>query len=182
MFQALANRVVSGIISLSMMLLSSYTGNNPSFDSFAIEVNPHDFVFETKIVSAFDNDFEDFFRSSAIIDVFFTITLEENYDVFYTDTFRHSVKYDPLRREFRIYLEEREKEVFTDSYEEMVREISTIVYPYREDVPQAFVLTITSNLPTIRFEGIDKEFDLMMLWKFKQPSLKQTIFVKDYEA
>lgn len=182
MFQALANRVVSGIISLSMMLLSSYTGNNPNFDRFAIEINPHDLVFETKLVNAFDNDFEDFFKSSSMIDVFFTITLTENSDIFYTNTFRHSVRFDPLAREYRIYLEDREKELFTNSYDEMIKEISTIQYPYRDEIPRSFVLTISSHLPTIRFEGIDKEFDLMMLWKFKQPTLKQTIYVEDYET
>ena len=76
MFQTLADKVISGVISLSMLLLSSYKGNNAEFTDLETVFLNNNVIFRTSLSGAFENDFEDIIKSGAEIDIFFSISLE----------------------------------------------------------------------------------------------------------
>ncbi len=68
----------------------------------------------------------------------------------------------------------------TDSYDELKNIISQIEYSFEDDNINDCTLTMNAYLPKIRLESLNKDFDLMMLWKFNKPELSATL-AKDHD-
>ena len=62
-----AGKLLSGIMSMTMMLFSSYEGNNASFSDIYIGHDNEIIRIQTSLISAFENDFEQIFRSGSPI-------------------------------------------------------------------------------------------------------------------
>ncbi len=180
MFEALAGKVVSGVISLSMMLFSSYEGNQPYFSQMAVSMAGNRIFIKTELVDAFDNDFEDIFRSGKQIDVSFNITLKNDSDVISEDDFKHTVIYDPLTDLFTLIIEELDETLIIDSYRQLLKKIAKIEYTHNIDSSENVIIKIESYLSKIKFDSFGKKYDLMILWKLKRPKAKVT-YGKDHE-
>ena len=77
MFQSLANKLITGVLSLSMLLLSSYQGNEAEFSELYFSFLGDGVLLRTKLVNAFENDFEEIFKCGKTIDIFFKIELKQ---------------------------------------------------------------------------------------------------------
>jgi len=182
MFQALADKVITGVISLSMLLLSSYKGNNAKFTDLETVFINNNVIFRTSLVEAFENDFEDIIKSGSEIDIFFSVRLQEGNDVFHQSEFKHTVYYQPMAQVYYVSIDESDELLTYESYEQVIDEISRVEYTYKERIPDNFKITLTSYLKKMKLPNNSKEYDLMMLWNFKKPKLKQKIIKPEDET
>ena len=171
MFQILAEKVISGLAAFSMLLLSSYQGNEASFSNYTTSFLDNRMFLECKLENAFDNDFEEIFKSGQSIDIYFGIKIELNNTIIHEEEFRHSIIFDPLTQVFSIELEDQGLTSSTNSYEELKTIISNIEYSFEDENIQDYTLTLHAYLPKIRLIALNKDFDLMMLWKYNGPEL-----------
>ena len=169
MFQILAEKVISGLAAFSMLLLSSYQGNEAKFSAYTTSFLDNRMFLECSLENAFDNDFEEIFKSGQSIDIFFSVKIELNNLLIHEEEFRHSIIFDPLSQVFNIELEDQDLTSSTNSYEELKTIISSIEYSYKDEKIQDYTLTLKAYLPKIRLIALNKDFDLMMLWKYSEP-------------
>jgi len=181
MFQTLLSKVVSGVISLSMMLLSSYEGNNANFSELVSLIFRNNIVFKTELVKAFDNDFESVFKSGKQIDIYFDVQIQIQGSDAFSETFIHSVLFDPLKQYYSVYLQEKDEELKTDNIKELKKMISKVEYSYSGIRSNGMIVSITSYLPKIRLDDSSKNYDLMILWNFKKPKIQKTVLISEDE-
>ncbi len=181
MFEALAGKVVSGIIALSIMLFSSYEGNQPYFSQLAVFFVGNRIFVKTELIDAFNNDFEDIFRSGKQIDVSFKITLKNDSETISEEEFKHTVTYNPLSDIFTLLLEESGETIMIDSYRQLLKKISKIEYDLKINSSKNIIVEIESYLSKTKFSSFGKKYDLMILWKLKKPKAK-VIFDENYET
>jgi len=173
MFQAFTNKVVTGIISLSMVLFSSYKGNQAKFENLMLDNNVNGVVIEATLTDAFENDFEDVFKSGSSVRVFFELKISQDKTVLYSDLFSHMVLYDPQSNLFTLELEEQDLTLTELTYKRMVDQLAHISCDVSEILPSSITVSITSFLPKMRLESVDQEYDMMILWNMKKPVIKR---------
>jgi len=171
MFQILAEKVISGLAAFSMLLLSSYQGNEASFSVYNISFLEDKMFIECRLENAFENDFEEIFKSGQDINIFFDIKIDVGGQTIHEEEFKHTIVFDPLEQVFNISLEEQDQLSTTDSYNQLKSIVSKIEYSYEVENIKEGTLTINAYLPKIRLESLNREFDLMMLWKYNRPEL-----------
>ena len=172
MFQTLSNKILTGVITLSMLLLSSYEGNNARFENvFASYVGNRIFI-SAELTEAFSNDFEELFQSGQRIDIFFKVQILDFEQQIEEKIFRHAVIFDPLNHEYTVYLEEQGERLLEADYAHLIELISHFEYTYNAEKYRGGYVILSSYLKKIRLQSTQKEYDMMMLWKFKQPKIK----------
>ena len=181
MFQILAEKVISGLAAFSMLLLSSYQGNEASFSAYTTSFLDDRLFFECKLENAFDNDFEEIFKSGQSIDIFFGVIIELNNLIIHEEEFRHSIIFDPLTQVFSIELEDQDLSLSTNSYDELKIIISNIEYSFKDKNIRDCSLMLNAYLPKIRLQALNKDFDLMMLWKYSKPKLTAKLVSENNE-
>ena len=176
MFQALADKILTGIVSFGMMVLTTTEGNNASFAEMTSTFYGNRIVFQTELVGAFANDFEEIFRCGKEIEIFFHIKIKAGNQTIHTNVFKHIVIFDPLEQNFIINLEETNLEITTNSYEELIETISQVEYEFAKDLNYEQInVTLVSYLEKIYLDTLGKDYDMMMLWKFKKPKVNKRI-------
>jgi hypothetical protein len=179
----LAGKVVSGFLNVTMMLFSSYQGNNPSFSEIFLHNDLNNINIRTELVSAFDNDFQTIFKSGKPIIIYFSLTTQKDKEPAENHTFAHVVVFHPLKAYYQINLGPDNNQVITESYEELLTLISHLefIYSYSGE-PGVYHFTLTASLDKIRLDTMDRDFDMMMLWNFKQPRATFSYKVEIYES
>ena len=176
MFQALADKILTGIVSFGLMVLTTTEGNNARFTKMKSTFYGDRIVFQTELVGAFENDFEEIFRCGKEIEIFFHISIKAEKQSIHNEVFRHLVVFDPLEQNFTINLEENNLEITTSSYEELIETISRVEYEFAEDLHYERInVTLVSYLEKIYLDALGKDYDMMMLWKFKRPKVFKRI-------
>lgn len=179
MFQTLSNKIITGVITLSMMLLSSYEGNNARFDNvFASCVGSQIFISAT-LEEAFENDFEEIFKSGKRIEIFFNIQIFDHDLNIHETEFRHAVLYDPLGKFYTVFLEEQQMQTSAGSFPELIDIISNVEYIYNSDKYDGGHIILSAYLKKIKLQSLKKEYDMMMLWKFKKPKVRAVCSLQD---
>ena len=105
------------------------------------------------------------------IDIYFSVRINYRDVIIHEEEFRHSIIFDPLTQVFNIELEDQDLTSSTNSYNELKRIISNIEYSFEDENIHDYTLTLRAYLPKIRLIALDKDFDLMMLWKYNEPKL-----------
>ncbi len=177
MFQAFTNKVVTGIISLSMLIFSSYQGNRAQFSELILNNSISGATIETKLLKAFDNDFEEIFKSGSAINVFFNLEINSDNDNLQKSTFRHEVLYNQQTNKYDLYLEEQDLSLENLSYLNMLENLSYFSYDYTGELPSNFTVKLISHLPKMRLESINQEYDMMILWNMKKPTIKRSFSI-----
>ncbi|MCF7794668.1 MAG: hypothetical protein K9N09_12060 [Candidatus Cloacimonetes bacterium] len=182
MFQTLSNKIITGVITLSMMLLSSYEGNNAKFDNvFASFVGSQIFV-SAQLIDAFENDFEEVFKSGQRIEIFFNIKIFSEDLQIHDAEFRHAVLFDPLGKYYTVYLEEQQMQTTASNYEELKEIISNVEYSYNSVKYDGGHILLSAYLKKIKLQSMQKEYDMMMLWKFKKPKVNTPCLKQEFET
>lgn len=176
MFEALGSKLLAGIASLSMLLFSSYTGNDPRLSSIRHNRSESYLHLEANLISAFDNDFPSIFSSGTTIPVQFHLTIRSGNRTVLNRTYTNNVTYDPGKGAYEILKAGTSESIITQSYNEMLDAVAAFKcsVPYQTDWGSVQV-KLVSALPTVNFAQIDKAVDLMILWKYKKPSVKKQI-------
>ncbi|OQX70824.1 MAG: hypothetical protein B6D62_03440, partial [Candidatus Cloacimonas sp. 4484_275] len=164
MFENLLSKVVSGIVSFSMLLLSSYRGNDADFSEITAKKLSSGILIQTNLQNAFENDFEQVFKCGQEINVFFELKIRSKNDKEFSQIFRHSVKFFPMRQYYSVFLEEAKKHWETDNFEEMKKIISRFEFEFYQNLSSETEIEISAFLPKISLDSSEKKFDLMMLW------------------
>ncbi|NQV19439.1 MAG: hypothetical protein HQ534_12975 [Armatimonadetes bacterium] len=176
MFQALADKILTGIVSFGMMVLTTTEGNNASFAEITSTLYGNRIVVKTELVDAFANDFEEIFRCGKEIEIFFNIKIKAGNQTIHTNVFKHIVVFDPLEQNFTVNLEEKNIEISTNSYEELIEIISQVEYEFADELNyEQLDVTLVSYLEEIYLDTLGKDYDMMMLWKFKKPKVNKRI-------
>ncbi|GAB1467675.1 hypothetical protein MASR2M64_03540 [Candidatus Cloacimonadota bacterium] len=176
MFEALTGKVFATVVSLSMFLFSSYSGNDPAFRALNSRVGGNYLQLRTSLVGAFDNDFPDVFKSGTVIPVDFSLVIKKGNQVLTKSKFQNKVRFDPAKGVYEIYTAGMNRSITTESYTQMLAEISGFEcsIPYN---PQWGVVSVhlEATLPTVRFAQLKKPIDLMVLWKYHKPRINNNL-------
>jgi len=168
------DKIFTGIVSLSMVLFSSYKGNEAKFTSLNALLTNDRIVISSELENAFDNDFSNIFKSGQKIEICFDLKIFEAKKVIHQKKFCHSVEYDPLYKNFAVELEENDKNLVMDSYTKLIKTISNIEYEYSGRVPPTVRVSIKAHLKKLNLTTLGKEYNLMLLWKLKNPEISKT--------
>ncbi|MDY6916229.1 MAG: hypothetical protein SVM86_07940 [Candidatus Cloacimonadota bacterium] len=175
MLEALASKVVSGIMAFGMMLVASTEGNKAKFSDLNASYLNNGIIIETKLIDSFQNDFEQIFKSGKTIIIDFNIEIKQNNEVLKNDSFAHSVTYDPMQQIYQVEIEEQEETIFTDKYRMMLEKISIIEYYLWEKVTGPNLeVKIEASLRNLQL-STDKNYNLMLLWRYRKPTIKQKL-------
>ncbi|MCK9557069.1 MAG: hypothetical protein PHQ78_01600 [Candidatus Cloacimonetes bacterium] len=176
MLEALGAKVLSGIVAFSLLMFSSFEGNDPRFEPLKIAKNDSYLFISSKLVSAFDNDFPSIFSSGTPIPIHFTISIRKGSRILGQSRFTHTVTFDTAKGVYQLDKGMGGTALLTKSMEEIIQEVShfSVSVPYRKNWGDVSI-RIEAKLPKLRFNKTDKDVDLMVLWKYKKPSAKSTV-------
>ena len=179
MLENLLNNIVSGIISFSMLLFSSYQGNKAEFEEIATERFSSGLLIKTRLINAFENDFEQVFKSGKRIDIYFHLKIKLSSKKEFVRVFRHSVTFHPMQQYYSVFKEETEKNRQMETFEKVKETVSQFEFSFQNDLNSELQIEISASLPKISIDSSEKEFDLMMLWNFQKPKIKKRIKFKN---
>jgi hypothetical protein len=178
MLESLAGKVIAGIISVSALMFTSYTGNDPIFLPVQSRVSHNYLQLNVKLDNAFDNDFTDVFKCGMPIHLRYKIEIRQNKRVALTRNYTHTVSYDPMNASWKLFRSEiNQTEVFTN-YKELVENIAELECSIPlNDRWKIVEVRAESWLPVIKLTQSKRTIDLMVLWKFQRPKVKATLNV-----
>lgn len=176
MFEALSGKLLAGVVSLSMLLFSTYKGNDPQLGGISHRTSSSFLYLNTSLVSAFDNDFPSVFASGSTIPVHLDVTLKSDGRVVATRRFVNSVTYDPTTGVYDIKRSGVDRNIKVSDADKVARELSSFecAIPYQLSWG-AVDIRMEAWMPAVRFSQIGKDVDLMVLWKYKKPVSKAQI-------
>ena len=96
MFESLGKYILKGVITFTLLVLSSYEGNDATFKALQINYLEGAIGIEVQLESAFENDFEEIFKTGKSIDIWFNTSVSSQGIVLEEQDFSHNVTYDPL--------------------------------------------------------------------------------------
>lgn len=175
------DKLFSGVISIAMMLFSSFEGNKPVFTEPEVLFKQNKLIIKTQLINAFENDFEKIFKSGNEVQVYFDLKLKYKDRVIFRKEYIHSVTFDPLHQDYSINLEERNARHSPSSYQKMLELVSKFELELDNRLPNEVDLTLEAYLKNLKLEIMDKECDLMLLWRYNRPKLKKTLYKTLYE-
>jgi len=171
MLEAIGSKIIAGIVSLSMFLFSSYTGNDPAMRPLQIVIGRSYVQIKTGLTNAFVNDFNDVFRSGTTIPVEFTVTIRSGRTVFVTNKYTNTVTYDPMTGLYTIAHNATGQRIRTPFYQSMIVSVSQFEcsIPY-QPAWKRVTIKVDAGLSEVHFAQIDRTVDLTVLWKYIRPS------------
>jgi hypothetical protein len=183
MGMAMGQKLLTTLITVSVFLFSSFKGNDAVFSDLFVRNSGSYLIVQTQLQHAFDNDFQDIFKSGKTVDIWFNLEAKQRKEMLHKQVFRHSVQYDQLAGIYKIYLQEQRISRQVSSYEDMLKVISTIQYnlPLKHEWNNV-ELHVDAFLKKMKFAGYSKDMDLMMLWKLKKPAVNLNVDLKAYES
>jgi len=180
MFEALSSKILAGVVSLSVLLFSSFEGNDPSLSAINHSTSSGYLYLSGQLHSAFENDFAPIFASGVPIPIYYNLNLKKGSRMVMQKRFLHVVTFDPVTGVYEVSKEGEPEVFYTDSVEQVIRKLSS----YRFKIPYQsswgiVKVRIEAALTKVRFPDLDQEMDLMILWKLKKPSAQTQIDLRE---
>jgi hypothetical protein len=178
-----AAKALSGIVSAAMMLFSSYEGNHVAFSEVLVGHDTNLIRIRTELVSAFENDFEQIFRSGSPITITYTLTVERDGNLIDEIEYQNTIIFDPMNRYFQINAEAANYYTYTESCEELRVIISQvdIFYDYL-GIEGTYSFYLKAYMDSVNLESLEREFDPMLLWYNRVPKVSFDYKVLSYES
>jgi hypothetical protein len=176
MMEGIMGKVMAGWMSLTALMFSSYTGNDPVFRQLHCRQGDNYLVVKAQLDQAFDNDFHDVFNCGKQVVLNFKIEVRRNNELEHTSTYRHTVVYQPMNAAWELVKSEtRQKDIIT-TYQKLLQEISLLECTIpRNSKWDKVEIRAEAWLQSVELTQPDRAVDLMVLWKFKRP-VKKTVF------
>lgn len=173
MLELLGSKIMVGVVSLSLLLFSSFQGNDPQLGAIKHYSSSSTLYLSGELLSAFDKDFESIFASSVPIPVYFKLNIKSGSRTVLTRQLTHLVSFNPATGIYVLRKGTEPELLRTSSVEQIIKEISKYKFniPYKSSWG-LININIQAEMPRVRLEEKGKEIDLMMLWKYKKPSAK----------
>jgi hypothetical protein len=179
----LGQKLLANLVTISVFLFSSFKGNDADFSALKVHNSGNYLILQTKLENSFENDFQDIFQSGKQVDVWFNLEVKQNKDMVHKQVFRHSVQYDPLSTSYKVYLQEQHQTRSVASYPEMLQLLANVEYSLPSKPEWTKIdIQLESYLKSMRIESMNKDIDLMTLWKLKKPVCKTNLDLKAYES
>ena len=176
MFESLGSYILKGVITFGLLVLSSYEGNDAVFRSLQVNYLEGAVGIELFLDSAFENDFEEIFKTGKSVDIWFHTSVSSQGVVLEEEEFSHNVTYNPLLDSYLLKKGSTNEAVVCEDYQCLVKDLSNVEWHFRRlRSVSDYDFSIYAHLDKIYFEQMDKEFNLMLLWKNKTPRLKERI-------
>jgi hypothetical protein len=175
MLAGLWGKLVAGALSVSALMFSPYTGNNPQFGQLQCRAGQNYLIVRAKLESAFDNDFADVFKCGKPVHVWFKVELRHNGDIAFSNNYRHTVTYDPMNAVWELYTSENGRRELFDSYQKLLNETALLECSIaRSSVWRSIEVRAEAWLQEVELSQPQRSVDLMVLWKMKRPSTRTT--------
>jgi len=175
MFGALASKALTSIMAFGMMIFTSTEGNKAEFSSLQAQYLNDGLVIQTSLVNSFEHDFQQVFKSGKPIIIDFELELHQGNNLLHKENFTHTVTYDPMQQNFKIELQEQEDIILEDSYNAMLEQVSQIKYQYWGEMDNKPVkVKLQGSLRKLHLAS-EKDYNLMILWKYRKPTIDQEI-------
>jgi len=174
---SLFGKVYQGLLGLSMLLLTSYTGNNAGFVAYNHFVSEQTVVVNCRLVNAFENDFEDIFASGIKIPILFEAKLSKNKKIMAKESFEYTVNWISKYEHWEVVFGNQNYSINTDDFDYLIEIISDVKIEFNTDLADHNEVDfhLKASLPKLYIPSIKKEVDLMLLWKMKSPEISQRI-------
>ena len=171
MIESILQRIYFGIIGLGLLWFSGYQGNDAKWINTDIQVVDDGVFIESLLGDAFVNDFDEIFHSDLVITISFDIRVSRGRNTIYTRNFNRTVFYDDHTKTWVIYYDEIAELYVTDCLYDMKFNLSSIRTFLSLDSRENEIvdITLTARLPVVFLPSLQREVDLMMLWKFSAP-------------
>lgn len=171
MFEALGAQILSGVVSLSILLFSSFQGND-RLSSIKHSKSQSYVYLEAELLSAFDEDFPSILASGTTIPVLFALEVRSGKRIVAKREVINKVSFDPATGVYEVF-KPGIASTLTKSLEQVKRELALFEYalPYQSSWGVVNI-KLEAGLPKVHFKQMDKELDLMVLWRFKKPMVK----------
>lgn len=175
MFEALGSKVFSTVVALSMLLFSSFKGNDPAFSQFQLSKSDSYLYVKAQLSTAFENDFPSIFASGIPIAIHYDLELRGANGYTGKRKVINRISYDLATGIYEIR-KEGLPSIYTKSMAEVLREAAYLdaALPYSRDWGELKVKLVAS-LPKVYFRELGKEMDLMVLWKYQKPGINGSI-------
>ena len=167
-------KIYTTVLSFSILLFSNYIGNDPIFTNIYTESLENGIFISGYLESAYDNDFDDIFSSGIQIEVTFDLSVSHRNNILLKQSITNSVVWDSEFQYWIIQKEENPHSVAVNdilslrhamSSFETFLEINTTYYNVLD-------INISARLPVIYVAPVQKDIDLMILWKLKEPKAR----------
>jgi hypothetical protein len=184
-FAAFSKKVISTIIAVGSMFYSTIDGVTPDMSALELHYKNDYILVSTMLENCYTSEFDQIFYSGNVITIYFTVDLYQDggKDPVSTNTFFHALQYSPLGDDFTIYFSERNETISSLSLD-LVKALLPRVTDYRVTSSDNiydkvnYYLEITAWLDKIRFEGMEKELNLLYYWNSIKPNNKSALFTK----
>lgn len=176
MLENIVGKVLAGLVSLSALMLSSYTGNDPVFLPLQSRNGQNYLLLKANLDNAFDNDFSDVFKCGKPIHLWYKVEIRHNNRTAFSRNYRHTVSYDPMNASWSLFRSEtNQTEIFT-TYSKLIDNISVLECSIPKINNWKVVeARVEAWLPEIELTQSNRKVDLMVLWKFQKPSVKASL-------
>ena len=177
MIGSIINKAYKSVITFGILLFSNYVGNDPSFIDTQVEVNNNVIIISSILNNAFDNDFDDIFSSGIIIDVTFEVEVSHRRSIIIKTQVTNSAVYDFEQNCWFVRYDESNTVI--PIYDIFSLKQAMSILETRISLNSNYIhsldISINAKLPVIHISSIQKDFDLMVLWKQKQPQERFSI-------
>lgn len=179
MLEAITGKMFATIVTLSVFLFSSYTGNDPALRALSSRAGENYLQIRSSLVGAFDNDFPDVFKSGSTIPVTFTLSIKNKNQILFSRNYQNRVRFDPAKGLYEVKTAGMNRTLQTASYPAMLNELSTFEcsIPYQESWGSV-TISLEASLSSVRFEQLKKTVDLMVLWKYQKPKVSSQVSLR----
>jgi len=173
MLEALGTKVMAGLVSLSMFLFSSFTGNDPELSSLRATAGNSYLQISTHLEHAFDNDFPELFRSGTAIPIHFKLEIKSGAVVMFTRQYTNSSTYNSATGAWTVSLGSSSRSVKHSAYQQMLADLGSLECSIPYDSSWGVVnVRAEAWMPTVKFDRMDRDLNLMVLWNYKRPVVK----------
>jgi hypothetical protein len=174
MMEGIMGKVMAGWMSLTALMFSSYTGNDPVFKPLECKLGQNYMIVTARLNKAFDNDFRDVFNCGKQVVLNYKIEVRRAGETVRTSTYRHSVTYDPMTAAWELVKSETRQTDIITTYQQLLEEISELECSIPRDMKWREVeIRAEAWLQPVDLPQSGRTVDLMVLWKYKRPFSKK---------
>jgi|GEM_PF-5386005 len=190
MLNALFSKVYNGVLTFSILFFSNYIGNSPRLSDIHVELSDTGLYLSCFLIDAFENDFDEIFDSGIKMSVIYEVEVTHNKNTIYRKDFENSVTWDFEYRQWIVHFEEENVTLYIENIEQLKRTLSFLETFIYFDSPHLLAdgisreydkveVKISVRLPFIYVPSIEKNMDLMVLWRLTEPTARINVYLEE---
>jgi hypothetical protein len=176
MLQGLMGKVMAGLLSVSSLMFSSYTGNDPGLTLLQSRAGQNYLIIRAALDNAFENDFSEVFRCGKPVNIWFRVVIRDGNRNAFARNYCHTVTYDPMNASWELNTSENDVKTIHTDYQAMLDDVAELECSIpRNSSWNSVELRLEAWLQSIELTQPNRTVNLMMLWKYKRPTFKTVL-------